>query len=208
MTLVMPALSFAAASKQSPYVPTVRRILVHAVEKQETEVVRFLANNHYPLNGVDELTGFQPLVLALWRNLTPISTLLLDSGADVNVADKFGITPLHGAAKNHNVTMIERLLQKGAKVMVKDRNGVTPCRVALESGAQAVFDRLKQHVNENASMAELKAFEEKSFREFMKSSSMSANEQQARMVEYMQHFQKAEEAEGAAPKSRSRTPPR
>ena len=40
--------------------------------------------------------------------------MLLDAGADMNVKDKYGITPLSGASSNGHVNCMELLMRKAA----------------------------------------------------------------------------------------------
>ena len=51
---------------------------------------------------------------------------LLDKGADVNVKDNSGSTPLIYAARNGRTEVLKALIDKGAEVNAKDINGNTP----------------------------------------------------------------------------------
>jgi uncharacterized protein len=70
-------------------------------------------------------TGETPLMRAL---LSPNRTqyeVLLDAGADPNLADKNGGTALHAAASTNNGAAILRLLEKGARPQAKNSGGAT-----------------------------------------------------------------------------------
>ncbi len=56
---------------------------------------------------------------------------LIKAGANVNVKDNNGNTPLHVAAGYRRVDATEALIKAGANVNVKDSNGNTPLRVAV-----------------------------------------------------------------------------
>jgi ankyrin repeat protein len=63
---------------------------------------------------------------AAWRgNLVELAKLV-ESGADVNVADYDGRTALHLAAAEGHVEMVKWLLLRGARAVVVDRWGRTP----------------------------------------------------------------------------------
>jgi hypothetical protein len=67
---------------------------------------------------------------------------LLAIGVAVNVQDKDGKTPLHGAARNGNVEVVKRLLSAGAEVNVRDDFGETPLHDAADEGNVEVVKRL------------------------------------------------------------------
>lgn len=81
--------------------------------------------------------GSTPLLLAcrtseskLPEAITRVE-LLLERGADANVADSLGLTALHVAASRGNLKVIEVLLNAGADPGAEDLEGNTP-RQALE----------------------------------------------------------------------------
>jgi uncharacterized protein len=51
---------------------------------------------------------------------------LIREGADVRLADKHGMTPLHFAAQQHNVEVARALIDAGADVDATDEHGNTP----------------------------------------------------------------------------------
>ncbi|MBM3401806.1 MAG: hypothetical protein FJY21_05725 [Bacteroidetes bacterium] len=92
------------------------------------------------LNGSDpnipSKNGFSvyPIHSAVASDYTMIAKMLLESGADVNVAQKSGITPLHSAAHNGNIELLIVLLEAGAIVNAKMEDGKTPADKAFEKG--------------------------------------------------------------------------
>jgi ankyrin repeat protein len=58
---------------------------------------------------------------------------LIDSGADVNVQDKYGWTALHFAAQNRDVEIGRMLLENGATVDVRESYGNTALSNAVFS---------------------------------------------------------------------------
>jgi uncharacterized protein len=63
-----------------------------------------------------------------------IVKMLLERGADPNVREQKGYTPLHAAAQNGDEEMIRILLFGGADLTIKGRDGRTPMDVAIEEG--------------------------------------------------------------------------
>jgi uncharacterized protein len=75
-----------------------------------------------------------PLHSAVSANNSDIAKILLEAGADVNVAQVSGITPLHSAAQYGNIELIILLLEAGANVKAKAEDGRTPADMALSAG--------------------------------------------------------------------------
>ena len=55
-----------------------------------------------------------------------VSELLLDHGADPNISDENGATPLHRAASKGNLEIVKLLLQFNCRIDAMDRQGNTP----------------------------------------------------------------------------------
>ena len=62
-----------------------------------------------------------------------MSQLLVASGADPNVADVYGSTPLHIAAFKGNKEMAQVLIASDANPNVADRMGITPLHLAAKN---------------------------------------------------------------------------
>ena len=60
--------------------------------------------------------------------------MLLDHGAQVNVKQKSGVTPLHSAAQNGNLELLIILLEHGALVNSRMEGGKLPADLAAEKG--------------------------------------------------------------------------
>jgi ankyrin repeat protein len=63
-----------------------------------------------------------------------IAKMLLEAGADINVVQKSGATPLHSAASNGNIELLIVLLEAGAIVDAKMEDGKTASEKAFEKG--------------------------------------------------------------------------
>ena len=86
-------------------------------------------------NEVDE----SPLMLASLRGLTAIARLLIDKGADVN---KPGWAPLHYAATNGHVDIMNLLLEHHAYIDASSPNQSTPLMMAALYGTPSAVKLL------------------------------------------------------------------
>lgn len=68
-----------------------------------------------------------------------IIQLLIDQGADVNVRDGKGKTPLHCAAVTANLECMRTLLENGADANLMDGDGNTPLMLARRGTPAAAF---------------------------------------------------------------------
>jgi ankyrin repeat protein len=69
--------------------------------------------------------------------------LLLANKAAINATDGTGKTPLHCAAEQGKLDVVQLLLGKSADVYAKDNQGRTPLDIAVSKGQQAVVDLLQ-----------------------------------------------------------------
>ena len=68
--------------------------------------------------------------------------LLISKGADVNMKNRMGWSPLHTAIQNRRQAIVEPLIAKGANVNAKDNRGQTPLHVAVNLGQKEVVELL------------------------------------------------------------------
>jgi ankyrin repeat protein len=73
--------------------------------------------------------------VAVSNGCAGVARLLVDNGADVNLADSHGAGPLHQATSAY-VAML--LMSKGANVNAADENGLTPLHMAAFYGRSPV----------------------------------------------------------------------
>lgn len=98
--------------------------------------------------------GNAALHLAAREGCIDLVEMLIKSGADVNLLDPVGWTPLHHAAAGFNnrqsseddkLKVVEKLLAKSAKI-IDDGKGVTPLTVATGWGHNRIAELLKKGV--------------------------------------------------------------
>ena len=63
--------------------------------------------------------------------------VLITKGANINLADVSGHTPLHIAAATGQMSMAELLLQNGANPQLRTVSGLTPAALAANNGHSA-----------------------------------------------------------------------
>jgi ankyrin repeat protein len=131
-----------------------------AIEAEQKDVIKMLLEfgadvntkmeikfkNHSDSDGLvhiirDELAGgllqWSPLHLATCYG-QDIVALLIVKGADVNIQDRIGRTPLHWIAQEGQTEIAELLLAKGADPNKRDSAGQTPLHLAAIEGHQTV----------------------------------------------------------------------
>lgn len=110
------------------------------------DVVRYLLSTGAEVNAVSKnRMRVMPLHSAVAGRHLSIARMLIEHGADVNVAQQDGFTPLHGAAQNGQEEMVTLLLDRGAQVDAKAADGKTPLAFAAEEGHEVVADVLRRH---------------------------------------------------------------
>jgi ankyrin len=77
--------------------------------------------------------GLSPLLYAARDGRVDAARLLLDAGADVNLADPNAITPLISAIVNNRVEVARLLVERGADINAADWYGRTPLWSAVET---------------------------------------------------------------------------
>ena len=91
-----------------------------------------------------------PLLLAMGRDWFKLSRILIDRGADPNVENNDGKTPLHllSDSRVHNDNSLDLLwvlLKRGAMVNKRDKNGETPLLLAMGRGWIKLVRILLEH---------------------------------------------------------------
>ena len=113
----------------------------------QLEPLQTLLDDDAPLANAEASDGARPLHLACFFGQTESAKLLLDCGADVNVAVAAfgGVFPIHSAAASRSTEIIEMLLEAGAHPNTKQQGGWTALHAAAKHGDTAMTQLLLDH---------------------------------------------------------------
>jgi ankyrin repeat protein len=90
--------------------------------------------------GPFEALIFQTLLLGY----TVVTRFLVEAGAELNITDDNGWTPLHWAAKTGDQELILTMAENDADLFALDRDGDTPFDVLIKYGHDRVLEAMKR----------------------------------------------------------------
>jgi ankyrin repeat protein len=119
------ALAFAAPGGAQTYSDGYK--LLQAVEKKDrSEFDQLVAKNHTVINARDITSGRTGLHIAVARRDSSWLNYIASEGANPNVADNKGVTPIMLASQLGWVEGVQALIDHGAQVDVPSSTGETP----------------------------------------------------------------------------------
>jgi ankyrin repeat protein len=100
--------------------------------------------------------GHSPLGLACFFGHSAAAMLLIERGADVNVAshNNMKVAPLHSAVARQSRNLVELLLARGADVNAKQQAGYTPLHGAAAAGERELCELLLRHGADRAAQSD------------------------------------------------------
>ena len=103
------------------------------------KMLKFLNENcNININALDEDDN-TALMFAVKSGKSEVVDYLLKNNADVNIRNKFGITPLHLAVRKNALNLVEHILRYGADINITDNYEQTPLFDAIqENNAQMI----------------------------------------------------------------------
>jgi len=115
--------------------------LTLASYNHNVEVATLLAKHVKNINANSD--SGTALMAAVFKNDIDISKMLLDLGADPNIADPNGTVALHYATRLSNEGIIKLLVAYGADVNLEDNKGFSALDYALQDNNEPILQILK-----------------------------------------------------------------
>lgn len=88
---------------------------------------------------------FRPLHLAILNHNEACVSCLLQSGANIEGEDRYGLRPLHAAAQEGQLKFVEVLLDQGANIKATMNRGWTALHLAASNGQLEIIKALLEH---------------------------------------------------------------
>jgi len=117
--------------------------LSYAARTSQSDVAELLLDHGARINYVSPRGT--ALDMAVCQDDVSTVTLLIHRGADVNLADDYGWTPLMGAARNGHEKIVNILLNAGASVSPRNSLGWDALKCASDNHHAAIAQLLKKH---------------------------------------------------------------
>jgi ankyrin repeat protein len=129
-------------------------MLHHASSHGHVKIVEYLISRGHKINWRDEQSGATPIHNAIKNGHSKIVKMLMLNGGEIDTKDFLGKQPLHYAAENGNVDLVDLLLSKGhskiiamllrtgADVTAQDNSGKTALHYAAQKGNLDVVELL------------------------------------------------------------------
>jgi ankyrin repeat protein len=140
-----PPLDGAILRKNYPTQKTYHKEMITLLASHGADLnIKYGRNQGTMLHELADVTGYvapEGAWEAQCKTLVEVAEILIASGADVNIRDVSGNTPLHTAASNNNILMIKMLTSRGADLKATNKKGETPLYYSVAIGHWGVMHR-------------------------------------------------------------------
>ena len=119
-------------------------LLTHVSEENDDAALALIAEGGFDINFQTEILQgqFSALHLAAMMNRKRVARALILSGAELNLQDKQGLTPLHRAVVKGHEGIVRLLIENEACVDIPNEHDLTPIFLALENGHSGCVQKL------------------------------------------------------------------
>ena len=121
-------------------------MLKNAVFFNNSNAARMLLEYGANVNGGNDVTYGEPIILAAENGYLNTMQVLVDYGADINCEDVTGITPLIVAIKNGWIDCVKCLVDNGAK-LESNYNNKSILEIAQNTGSIRIFRYISENIN-------------------------------------------------------------
>ncbi len=132
-------------------------IITAAATGQHDRLLKLLTLSRSNINELDELTGDNALIRAVYSGQGSAANILIENGIDVNHRNRSGQSALHVAADLGLYDVVKALIKAGAIINSRDNNGNSPIIYASVSPNAKVVDLLNKNganVNDTNTLGE------------------------------------------------------
>ncbi len=112
------------------------------VYKSDLELFTTLVNELEDINIQDSAYGWSLLHITIRREETAMVELLIEKGANIDIADGVGWTPLMEAIMDDKPALVKYLVEKGADKSIANGRGATAPMLAQKFGRSTMFGYL------------------------------------------------------------------
>jgi ankyrin repeat protein len=114
-----------------------------AAANDNVEAAKILISHGAKIDVRDTVNNDTALIYGIRDGKFRVAELLLEAGADPNLTDRRGFTPLHIAVARNDAELVQRLLDHGAAINVRTRSdGRTPLIIAAAAGFEKMVEML------------------------------------------------------------------
>jgi serine/threonine-protein phosphatase 6 regulatory ankyrin repeat subunit B len=129
-------------------------LLLDAAEGGDLPAVKLLVQQGAPVNQRSSVKfGWTPLIASIYHYQTNVAVYLIESRADINMADASGETPLMWAIGwgDKALPFVDYLLNHGANINARDKAGATVYSYAQsEPPKPGIIRLIEQHAPTNS----------------------------------------------------------
>jgi len=128
--------------------------------KKYEKILEYLLKNGVDPNVKRNDNAQTALFRAVDLQALPLVKKLIKAGAEINLKDIWGLTPLHYAARKESYSVAETLVKAGADVNAQDEYGFTPLHEAIENEQGHIMAFLLHKANANPNLGLTKDYED------------------------------------------------